>query len=308
MPEQARRRRPPCTQPPLLPADGRARERLPGGLLPALALCDAAAHALVRGDLGDDSAQALCASLAEHAPGLVVLDLSGNKLTAVPPAVCDIVSLQALDLSHNAITELPPELLRLTKLTKLDLASNPALRDVARIGQQKGVAGIFDYLRDLRDAPRPCFSLKLLLAGPSMAGKSSMLQSLLRKDKTLRTPDERTIGLEIERLVLTDPSGRAVGGIVFLAYDAGGHDEYMEIHQTFFTENTLFVLVWNLAPRPAEGQDTAALTAQMNLGSALLNQGKYVEAEAIYHENLARKERKFGSEHVDTLSWLVTFR
>ena len=58
-------------------------------------------------------------------------------------------------------------------------------------------------------------------------------------------------------------SGRAVGGIVFLAYDAGGHDEYMEIHQTFFTDNTLFLLVWNLAPRPADGQDMAALTAQM---------------------------------------------
>ena len=37
----------------------------------------------------------------------------------------------------------------------------------------------------------------------------------------------------------------------------------MEIHQTFFTDNTLFLLVWNLAPRPADGQDMAALTAQM---------------------------------------------
>ena len=95
---------------------------------------------------------------------------------------------------------------------------------VARIGQQKGVEGIFDYLRDLHDARRPCFSLKLLLAGPSMAGKSSMLQSLLRKDKTLMAPDERTIGLEIERLVLPDPSGRAVGGSVDAVVPHGATD------------------------------------------------------------------------------------
>ena len=67
--------------------------------------------------MGDDSAQALCASLAAHAPSLVTLDLSRNGLTAVPPAVCDIVSLQTLNLSGNTIAELPPEMLRLTDLT-----------------------------------------------------------------------------------------------------------------------------------------------------------------------------------------------
>eukprot|EP01045_Picozoa_sp_COSAG04_P041080 COSAG04_NODE_12310_length_659_cov_0.501786_1_plen_170_part_10 len=64
--------------------------------------------------MGDDNAQSLCASLAAHA--LTALDLSRNKLTAVPPAVCDIVGLQTLDLSGNAIAELPPGLLRLTEL------------------------------------------------------------------------------------------------------------------------------------------------------------------------------------------------
>ena len=112
---------------------------------------------------------------------------------------------------------------------------NAALRDVARIGEEKGVPGVFEYLRDLNDDPQPAFSLKLLLAGPSMAGKSSLVRGLMRKAVTLTTIDQRTIGLDIEKLMLRDPEGRAPDGIELVAYDAGGHDEYMEIHQIFVT-------------------------------------------------------------------------
>ena len=70
--------------------------------------------------VGDDNAQALCASLAAHAPGLTALDLSRNGLSAVPPALCDIVSLQTLDLSGNAVAELPVELTQLTELRDAD--------------------------------------------------------------------------------------------------------------------------------------------------------------------------------------------
>ena len=55
--------------------------------------------------VGDYNAQSLCASLVEHAPRLTTLDLSGNELTAVPPALCEIVDLQTLDLSGNAIID-----------------------------------------------------------------------------------------------------------------------------------------------------------------------------------------------------------
>eukprot|EP01045_Picozoa_sp_COSAG04_P012313 COSAG04_NODE_824_length_10051_cov_4.830687_2_plen_1826_part_00 len=174
------------------------------------------------------------------------LKLSANELTAVPLALCKIATLQTLDLSGNTIADLPLELTQLTELTKFDASGNPALEAMARIGEEKGVPGIFEYLRDLNDDPQPSFSLKLLLAGPSMAGKSSLVRGLMRKAVTLTTIDQRTIGLEIEKLTLRDPAGRAPNGIEFIAYDAGGHDEYMEIHQIFVTSDTLFLLLWNL--------------------------------------------------------------
>lgn len=102
-----------------------------------------------------------------------------------------------------------------------------------------------------------------MLAGASEAGKSSLLRALLRKSVTLTTKDERTIGLDIERLTLTDPAGR-VPFIYFLVYDAGGHDEYQEeMHQIFVTSDTLYLLIWNLAKRPRPGQDAATQMQKM---------------------------------------------
>ena len=95
---------------------------------------------------------------------------------------------------------------------------------IAAIARDKGVPGVFDYLRDLHDDPQPNFKLKVLLAGPSMAGKSSILNRLLGKLKVLTERDtERTIGLHIAPgVVLLDPQGRAPHGIVLVVYDAGG--------------------------------------------------------------------------------------
>ena len=66
---------------------------------------------------------------------------------------------------------------------------------------------------------------------------------------------ERTIGLEIARVMLPDPQGRARRGILLVVYDVGGHDEYQEMQQVFVTPNTLYLLLWNVAKQPAEGQD-----------------------------------------------------
>ena len=59
---------------------------------------------------------------------------------------------------------------------------------------------------------RDSVSLKLLLAGPSMAGKSSLLRSLIdhTSPNRLTSETERTIGLDIKRLNLPDPRQRAL--------------------------------------------------------------------------------------------------
>ena len=68
-------------------------------------------------------------------------------------------------------------------------------------------------------------------AGPSMAGKSSLLRSLVDHTSATRLTSEaeRTIGLDIQPVTLADPQGRAPSGVEYQVYDAGGHNEY-QVH------------------------------------------------------------------------------
>lgn len=215
--------------------------------------------ALVRGVTDPTAAVAAAGSL-------LALDLSNQRLAALPAGVLALRQLRWLSLRDNYLTELPLELTHLRRLTALDLAGNPRLRDVAAIASDKGVSAVFEYLRDLHDDPQPTFKLKLLVVGPSMAGKTSAVNRLMGlPDKdVLADVDSRTIGLDIvPDVVLHDPQGRAPSGIVLVVYDAGGHEEYQEIQQVFVTPDALNLLLWDLSKQPQQGQDEQAFQREM---------------------------------------------
>ena len=92
-----------------------------------------------------------------------------------------------------------------------------------------------------------------MLAGPSMAGKSSLLDGLVAGEARLTTPDGRTVGLDIKMLQLDDHRRRTHNGLKlrFSCYDAGGHDEYADVHNLFFSLDALYMLLCDLSkPRP----------------------------------------------------------
>eukprot|EP01043_Picozoa_sp_COSAG02_P060394 COSAG02_NODE_7882_length_2804_cov_19.389279_1_plen_616_part_00 len=216
--------------------------------------------------LGDAAVETLLRQRFREGCALVFLDLGANDLTRLPPEIGKLANLQTLKLRDNDLAELPPELTELRRLRDLDLGGNPRLRAVEAIARERGIPGVFDYLRDLHDDPQPNFKLKVLLAGPSMAGKSSVknrLMDLPEADVLADADTERTIGLDIAQVVLPDPRGRAPRGIVLIVYDAGGHDEYQEMQQVFVTTDTLYILLWNVAKRPREGQDEQAFEREM---------------------------------------------
>ena len=215
--------------------------------------------------LGDDAVEALVRRRLGPGCVLVSLDLSANELTRLPAEIGRVASLQNLDLRDNDLAELPPEVTELGRLRVLRLEGNAQLQTVASIASSKGVSAVFDYLRDLHDDPQPTFKLKVLLAGPSMAGKTSVKNRLMGRAKVLADADtERTIGLDIASgVVLPDPQGRAPHGIILVVYDAGGHDEYQEMQQVFVTPGGLCVLMWNVAKRAEEGEDEEEFERKM---------------------------------------------
>src|SRR5207302_593359 len=102
------------------------------------------------------------------------LDLSGNRLTALPPEVGQLSALTSLNLSDNRLAVLPPEIGRLSALTTLNLCGNqltvlpPEMGDLSSTVSlhlsdnplqeplpslvARGTAQLFTYLRSLCDA------------------------------------------------------------------------------------------------------------------------------------------------------------
>ncbi|XP_068119488.1 leucine-rich repeat-containing protein 59 isoform X2 [Hyperolius riggenbachi] len=81
-------------------------------------------------------------------PKATVLDLSCNKLTALPGDFCSLTHIVRLDLSKNQLTQLPSEFGRLINLQHLDLLQNRLTALPVTFAQLKSLKWL-----DLKDNP-----------------------------------------------------------------------------------------------------------------------------------------------------------
>lgn len=87
---------------------------------------------------------------------LRTLDLSGNKLTSIPPAISKFEHLKHLTLTNNRIASLPDSLCKLKKLETLNLGSNHLTRLPETLSQLSNLRNV--NLSDNRLAAFPsCF-------------------------------------------------------------------------------------------------------------------------------------------------------
>eukprot|EP01050_Picozoa_sp_SAG11_P004316 SAG11_NODE_273_length_11315_cov_38.599412_5_plen_1009_part_00 len=207
-------------------------------------------------------------------------------LAALPEEVGQLGSLKGLCLSDNPqLTSLPAVVGRLEHLTRLDIDGCPGLATLHTLQEKGGLAAVQGFLRDLANWQGPLLrvSLKVVLVGPTEAGKTSLLRALMfgEQRKLADKDTERTIGLDIYRLVL----GHLGNGvpIELVVYDAGGHGEYQELMQAFFSSDALYLLFWDISkpllqPIAAELSRWVALIASSAPGAPLLLVGSHADA------------------------------
>ncbi|KAI7813751.1 leucine-rich repeat serine/threonine-protein kinase 1 isoform X1 [Triplophysa rosa] len=225
---------------------------------------------------------------------LEVLFLNDNQLECVPPSVYALKNLSELYLSNNpGIQELPIELGQLSNLWQLDI-EDLNITNVPADVRKDGPSAVLAYLRaELRGA-EPCRLLKIMVVGPPRQGKSALLESLQtgKQSPFLNTDCSiHTSAWELER-----PSGvkSAIDSVFFNVWDIGGPASMSTVNQCFFTDKSLYVVIWNLAL----GEEAVA-----NLQSWLLN----IEARApnsavvVIGTHLDLIDTKFRMERIATL-------
>ena len=173
------------------------------------------------------------------------LYLHSNKLNALPPQIGQLASLQSITLDENQLTTLPSEMGRLTALKglrtggKLPLRHPPA--DVVELGAQAAVK----YLRALWDGQDRVWESKVLLVGNGQEGKTWLYEALNgRSDGGRRRAEGATIGIHIGPLDVQEPGGAQQ--MHLQVWDFAGQDNNYATHQFFFSDRTLFLVVWSM--------------------------------------------------------------
>ncbi len=94
--------------------------------------------------------------------GLTVLDLSGKRLTSLPPEIGNLKSLQILYLGDNQLTSLPPEVGNLKSLRQLYHGGNQLTTLPPEIGNLKSLREFYLYYNQLASLPPEIGNLKSL--------------------------------------------------------------------------------------------------------------------------------------------------
>ena len=192
------------------------------------------------------------ASFIEKLPQLRTLDLSRNRISDVA-FLTTLPQLEKLILNDNQIRKFPqlPHLLQKQRLRiswepshkirtgELNLSKNPLEYPPLEVVQQ-GYEPILEYFRQQeRSGSRPLLEAKLVLLGDGRAGKTSLANRLLNRE--LPKSEDRTRGVDI--IIGEYHFPVAEGDFKLNIWDFAGQDKYKPLHQFFYTEGAVYVLV-----------------------------------------------------------------
>jgi len=203
---------------------------------------------------------------------LTKLYLHNNQLTSLPPEIGQLTQLTKLYLHNNQLTSLPMEIRQLENLEELYLHDNPRLNippeilgptwgDVIRHQAKPAFPyTILDYYFRIHPPKRvvetvgkkevhhaiarrevrvsgPLNEAKLILVGPGEAGKTSVVNRLVKDSYNPR--ESTTHGIRIKQWKQTVGKDE----IRLNIWDFGGQDIQHATHQFFLTERSLYLVV-----------------------------------------------------------------
>jgi small GTP-binding protein len=183
------------------------------------------------------------------------LGLGDNHLSQLPSTIAKLNNLITLDLSNNSLQYLNSELASLSFLQNLNLSGNPLRNPPTDIVSQ-GTKAVLEFLRSpLGQEVEACYRLKLMLVGQENAGKTSVLRTLRKTSGEKKEKESdvgsnvSTDGIQIGELYASlrpKEFDKKMVKVRFDTWDFAGQEVYYTSHPFFLTEQSIYLLVWNL--------------------------------------------------------------
>ncbi|KAK3096675.1 hypothetical protein FSP39_002282 [Pinctada imbricata] len=192
------------------------------------------------------------------------LYLSDNDLDGIPPTVCDLSSLALLDLSNNpGIKKLPKALGKLSLCNNLKLhGCNEKMLQELKFPVQSASfkeretfsKDVIQKLRNEYRCSKRYHRLKLVILGKKDKGKTTLSSKLGAK-----LQDEvYSVGVRRSEVVLPCPKRKGSGlrdllnssdsnpPLTLSIWDLAGDEAYAATHHCFFTQNSMYLVVWDI--------------------------------------------------------------
>lgn len=174
-----------------------------------------------------------------------------NHFTELPVELGKLLNLEGLFVENNMLRMLPTEIGGLTKLTHFATEGNPLPASFAAASSESANS-LLSLLRSLNDPSKVDWvcEAKLMITGEGNVGKTSLRKALDDKSSPSET-ETTTWGVECGQFDLPHPE-ETDRSITLNYWDFGGQKIYRVTHQFFYSDQGLYLLVWD--PRKGEEQ------------------------------------------------------
>lgn len=172
---------------------------------------------------------------------LSTINLNNNKLEILPSSFKNLQNLQVFLAQNNLFTHMPYAVSDLDSLRVLGIANNPLDHFPVEI-IRLGINAVKKYLSLIQTKYKDIWESKLLLIGEGGVGKTTLLQVL--NNYPFNHDEIGTVGIEISTFDLPHPEKDHIS-MQLNCWDFAGQDFNHAMHQFFFSNRSLFLLVWN---------------------------------------------------------------
>ncbi|MCS6930230.1 MAG: leucine-rich repeat domain-containing protein [Saprospiraceae bacterium] len=212
----------------------------------------------------------------QHLAQLQQLNCSSNQISDLSP-LQHLAQLQQLDCSENQISDLSPVQSLVEKGLQVEWWIFPLRGDINVYDNPlqyppvevvlEGNAAILEYFRQReKTGSRPLLEAKLILLGDGRAGKTSLACRLLGRE--LPGEPDRTEGVDVLVEKYAFPIEK--GEFLLHIWDFAGQDKYKPLHQFFYSEDALYVLVADSGNAQTDFADWFETAKLFGKGSPLL--------------------------------------